>query len=157
MAVSNAHWFDYEVILLADANDQLVGKATSLQATSGALPGLAGLYPTVTVCGDTFVVESQANERPPARLWDYLTLFVPFAHGAYIDRCLRAAQVRAFELELPGLVSKVQPGHKIRLKRAILSGPGYRSAVPCEVTLFNGVDVVHVWSLPKFSETSWTE
>jgi hypothetical protein len=157
VAVSSAYWFDYEVVLAADDQGQLSGKSTNLQASSGALPGLAGSNPTVTVCGDVLVVDSRPSDRPPSRLWDYITLFIPFAHGAYIDRCQRAAHVRGFELELPGLSERVRPGYTIRFTRAILAGPGRLTETPCEVTLRDGSTVLHTWSNPALSEQSWSD
>lgn len=111
----------------------------------------------LTLCGDTLVVESRQSERPPSKLWDYITLFIPFAHGAYVDRCLRAAKVRSFDLELPGLMAQARPGHTLRLKRVILAGPGQPTVTTCEVTLGDGVDEVHVWNVPRLSEHWWDD
>lgn len=157
MAISSAHGFDYEAILAPDEHGELSGAAISRQAMRGALPGLAGLNPKVTLCGDTLVVESRPSERPPSKLWDYITLFIPFAHSAYVNRCLGAATVRSFELELPGLMARARPGHTLRLKRVILAGLGQPTVTTCEVTLCDGADEVHAWNAPRLSERRWDD
>lgn len=157
VAVSSAYWFDYEVVLTVDELGQLSGRSTNLQLSCGGLPGLAGFNPTVTVCGDTLVVDSHPSERPPSEVWDFITLFIPFAHGAYIERCQRAAHVRALELELPGLSARVRLGHTIRLTRTILAGPGRQAEMSCRVTLRDGSKVVHTWNNPALSEQPWSD
>jgi hypothetical protein len=155
MAIANNHWFDYEVALTTDEHGMLTGKAASLQARNGMLPGLAGLHPTVTVVGDLLLVESNPAERPPAPLWDWVTLYLPFANDAYVSRRLRAAQVRSFELELPGLELRLKAGHVVRLTHQLITPPGRPLIRTTEVVVLDaGVEVAR-WSSPNLTRDEW--
>jgi hypothetical protein len=65
MAIPNSQFFDYEVTLTREPDGSLTGRAASLQAARGQLPGLAWARPRVRVVGETIRVDSDAAEKPP--------------------------------------------------------------------------------------------
>ncbi len=157
MAVANCYWFEYDVTFSLDADGILQGTAVSLQAQRGWLPGLAGLRPTVTAIGDALRVESNPAEKPPAKAWDWITAFIPFAHNRYITRRLRAAQVQSFELQLPGLTRCIKPGCTANLVQiyAPLPNQPFSAERQCEVLLRQNGEEVNRWVSPEFSSQEW--
>jgi hypothetical protein len=157
MAVGADQWFNYETTLILDADGVLHGSVINRQAQQGAVPGLAGLNPTVTVLGDTLLIESNSAEAPPHAAWDWITLLIPFAHNAYVTRRLRAAQVRSFELVLPGLTKRLKPGYVMKLIQCYVPLPGNPFSVKrhCEVVLLEEEAEIYRWISPNFDSTDW--
>ncbi len=132
MASAFSQWFDYEVTLVParpreapyrDSSIGWTGTAVSLPASRGELPGLAGARPIVRVAGDRLRVESSPAERPAAAWTEWLVLLVPPLHRRWISRSLLGAQVRAFELDVPGLGVRLREPLVLRV-RCEFSAPG---------------------------------
>ncbi len=157
MAVASNQWFNYEITLMLNADGVLHGTVINRQAEQVALPGLAGSNPTVTVLGDTLLVESNPAEVPPHALWDWITLLIPFAHNAYVTRRMKAAQVRSFELVLPGFAERIKPGHVVKLVQCYVPLPGNPFSVKrhCEAVLLEAETEIYRWISPNFHSTDW--
>jgi hypothetical protein len=124
MAVPSNLCFTYEATLSADAEGSYSGVATSLQALRGGPPGLAGGQPTIRVSGGRIRVESDARHRPPPPWTEWLVFWSGGLANRWVERRFRSARVRAFELEVPGMVTVLRDGAVLRLAREIIAGPG---------------------------------
>ena len=145
MAIPDSQFFDYEVTLTREPDGSLAGTAASLQAARGQLPGLAGARPRVRVAGETIRVDSDVAEKPAPR-WTavFVVWFTPL-NNRWIDRGNRSAQVRAFELTVPGIGDCLRPGARLRLSHHVIVNLGISSERLTDVVMTDGSGVIASW------------
>ena len=145
MAIPNSQFFDYEVTLTREPDGSFAGTAASLQAARGQLPGLAGARPRVRVVGETIRVDSDAAEKPPPRWTAVFVVWFTALSNRWIERRSRSAQVRAFELTVPGIGDCLRPGVRLRLSHQVFVNPGISSVRLTDVVVRDGSDVIASW------------
>jgi hypothetical protein len=155
VAVPASECFDYEVTLTRGPDGCFEGIAVSRQTVDGGLPGMAGSRPRVRVAGETVRVESASPDEPLPRWTEWLVLWLPPLHDRWVARRLRGAQVRAFELAVPGIAEHLQDDIALRLRHNALVGPGTTSKLGTEVTLTDRQGVVAVWTPEQPVRSSW--
>jgi hypothetical protein len=149
--------YDYDVTLATAPDGSFTGRAVSRQELSGCVPGLAGSRPRVRVAGETIRVESDPSERPPAN-WTYWLLALvpvvwispPFFINRWRDRQRRSAQVRAFDLLVPGILSQLRSGVTLRICQNAQIAKQL-----AEVTLGNGQIPLATWTPQEISRVPW--
>jgi hypothetical protein len=159
MAVSMAHWFDYEVTLASMPDGSLRGRAVSVQAAQGLLPGLAGSRPSVRVLADEVLVEADPSERLPSGWLRALLGWVPLLHQRSVERALRSAQVQAFRFVVPALREQARSGAVLHLRRSVRASFDQPARSEFEVSIVDAATGQSVWSQPEilnFEALPWS-
>jgi hypothetical protein len=143
---------DYEATLAAPAGSALEGQAKSRLSVQDRRPALAGNRPTISVDGDVVRVESDPHDAPwPG--WRRLPAIGPFCHLTF-----RKAELRGFELIVPGIGAVVRAGYVGRLQLDRHGGgPGFEVVQRAAVTLLDGSEPVGRWVVNSMKLVDWEE
>ena len=156
--------YDYDVTLAKAPDGSFTGSAVSRQEINGSVPGLAGSRPRVRVAGETIRVDSDPSERPLPN-WAYwlLVLFPvawispPYFINRWHDRQRRSAQVCAFELLVPGILSQLRAGVTLRICKKTQSRINDTTITEplVEVTLADGQMPLAILTPQEISTVPW--
>jgi len=146
MAVSSAYTFSYEVDVSLPEGSTMKATARSLQEAEGALPGLAGAHPLVTIADDTITFHAQASPSRLGRTLEFVTALILPLHDWLVDRRLRRASVHRIELSAPGLCTLLERGQVVRATLE-MDGAGTPVHPPrATVLLLSEANVVRTWA-----------
>jgi hypothetical protein len=141
---------DYEATLACAAGNVLEGLAKSRLGVQDGRPALTGARPTIRVDGDVVRVASDPGDGPWSG-WRGLPLIGPWCHLTF-----RKAEVRGFELIVPGIGAALRSGYLVRLQlHRYGGGPGFEVVERAAVTLLDGSEPVGHWVVNCVKLVAW--